>query len=121
MNLSKQDLINGLDQFYGSDVFYYQPLYPMYRYTEGVKYLAKNAGAYWLLDYIFSHQRDVSIKAERFQVWKLTVNDDNSAVIRVEDGNNNEVKCYNLTFTDFPLKKYSLWFIGGMLLLPNEY
>jgi len=41
MALSKQDLINGLDQFYGSDTTYYQPIYPKYRYTEGVKDLAE--------------------------------------------------------------------------------
>lgn len=121
MTISKQDLINGLDQFYGSDVSYYQPLYPKYRYTEGVKFLVEHAEAYWLLDYIFSNQLDEAIKAEEFQVWEITIHDDNSAVIRVEDGNKNEVKRYDLTFTDFPLKKYSLWFIGGTLLLPSEY
>jgi hypothetical protein len=121
MALSKQDLINGLDQFYGSDTTYYQPIYPKYRYTEGVKYLAENAEAYWLLDYIFSNQLDTVIHAEGFQVWKIIVNADNSAVIRVEDGNKNEVKSFDLTFTDFPLKEYSLWFIGGTLLLPSEY
>ncbi|MDF1864418.1 MAG: hypothetical protein P1U70_06270 [Saprospiraceae bacterium] len=121
MTLLKQELINGLDQFYGSEVFYYQPLYPQYRYTEGVKYLAEHAGVYWLLDYVFANQLDAPIKAEGFQVWELTLNDDGSAVIRVEDGNKNEVKRYDLSFTDFPLKQYSLWFIDGTLLLPSEY
>ena len=121
MTISKQDLINGLDHFYGSEIFYYQPMYSQYRYTEGVKYLAENAGAYWLLDYIFSNQSEPSIKAEEFQVWEIALGNDSNAVIRVEDGNKNKVKHFDLTFTDFPLDKYSLWFVNGTLLLPSEY
>lgn len=121
MSITKQDLLNGLDQFYGSDTVYYLPLFPKYKYTEGVRFLAQNVGGYWLLEYIFSNQHDASIKAEEFQVWKIIVRNDNSAVIRVEDGNKNLVKSFDLVFTDFPLKEYSLWFVGGTLLLPSEY
>lgn len=121
MTLSKQDLLNGLKQFYGSETAYYLPLFSKYKYTEGVKYLAKNAGAYWLLEYIFSNQLDAVINAEGFQVWKIIVKDDNSAVIHMEDGNKNEVKRFDLTFTDFPLAECNLWFIDGTLLLPSEY
>lgn len=60
-----------LSQFRGSDNFYKHWLGLIY--TDGVKYLAEKAGAYWLIDAIVSHQP----KARRnpmlrdFQIWKL--------------------------------------------------
>ena len=110
-----------LRQFTGSEVVYKHPLFPRFIYTEGVKYLAGEAGAYWLLEYIFSHQVNDSIKAQSFQVWKLRVSPKQNAVIRVEDGNDHEVASFNLNFTDFPLEEITLWLVGNTLLLPGEY
>jgi len=121
MTTAKQDLLNGLKQFYGSDTVYYMPLFSKYKYTEGVRYLAQNAEAYWLLEYVFQHQSDKSIQGLQFQVWKIIVADDNSATIRVEDGDLKHIKSFDLPFTEFPLQEYTLWFIGGTLLLPSEY
>lgn len=114
-------LIEELKQFTGSDIAYRNPLFGKFVYSEGVKYLAEKAGAYWLIDYVFSNQLDKKIKAEEFQVWKINVSDDKSAVIRVEDGNNNLVKRFKLEFTDFPLKEFTLWFSNNTLLLPSEW
>jgi hypothetical protein len=106
------DIEHELRRFTGSEVFYRHPLFPKYVYTEGVQYLAEAAGAYWLVEYILSHQTDAKIGTERFQVWTLEVGEDHSAVIRVEDGDKNPVKQFRLTFTDFPMKEFSLWFTG---------
>jgi hypothetical protein len=62
------DLQEKLGQFIGSETFYRHPLFRKFVYTEGVQYLAEKAGAYWLLEYIFSNQTDEKIKAEEFQV-----------------------------------------------------
>ena len=110
-----------LRQFTGSEVAYVSPLFNRFRYTEGVQYLAEKAEAYWLLDFIFSHQCIPAIKAERFQVWKIKVQEDDSAIITVEDGNDNEVKQYGIPLTDFPLEAFTLWMVGRCLLLPSEY
>ena len=115
------NLIQELKQFTGSDIVYRNPLFGKFVYTEGVKYLAEKAEAHWLIDYVFSNQLDKKIKAEEFQIWKITVKDDKSAVIRVEDGNDNLVKQFKLEFTDFPLKEFSLWFSNNTLLLPSEW
>lgn len=45
-----------LKHFTGSEQIFYNPLFPKFRYTEGVKYLAQETHCYWLLDYIFSNQ-----------------------------------------------------------------
>ena len=115
------DLKTELKQFTGSEVFFRNPLFGRFIYTEGVRYLAERAGAYWLIDYVFSNQHNGEIKAQPFQVWTIRVGDDRSAVVTVEDGNDNIVKEFRLEFTDFPLAEFSLWFIDGTLLLPSEY
>ena len=116
-----KNLENELKQFTGSEQVFYLPLFPKFRYTEGVRYLAKEANCYWLLDYIFSNQHDNTIQEQPFQVWKLQVAENCTAQIIVEDGNNNLIKSFQIEFTDFPLKQIDLWFIEGTLILPSEY
>lgn len=115
------NLLAELQHFTGSEKIYRNPLFRKFAYTEGVQYLAEKAGAYWLIDYILSNQIDEQIKAVDFQAWKIKVNDDNSAVIRLEDGNGNLVKEFELEFTDFPLKEFTLWLYNNTLLLPSEW
>ena len=64
--------------------------------------------------------RKQAIKETPFQVWKL-VKDGDKATITIEDGNDNLVKAFTLTYTSFPLKTYTLWMIEGVLLLKSEY
>ena len=115
------NLIQELQQFTGSEKVYRNPLFGKFVYTEDVQFLAEKAGAYWLIDYILSNQIDEQIKAVDFQAWKIKVNDDNSAVIRLEDGDCNLVKTFQLEFTDFPLKEITLWLKNNTLLLPSEW
>ena len=110
-----------LRQFTGSEQYYFNPLFNKFRYTEGVKYLSEKARAYWLTDYIFSSQSKKSLMNEHFQVWKLQVQKDNSAIIDVEDGDHNKLARFRIPFTDFPLPKIDLWLIDHVLILPNEY
>ncbi|MCB9352732.1 MAG: hypothetical protein H6573_35400 [Lewinellaceae bacterium] len=85
-------LLDELKQLTGSEAFYRHPLFRKYIYTEGVKYLTEKTGVFWLIEYVFSNQLDETIKDHDFQVWALTVKDDDSAVIRVEDGNDNLIR-----------------------------
>ena len=116
-----KNLLQDLKSFTGSETFYRHGLYRKFVYTEGARYLAEHAGAYWLLDYIFSKQGITAIGKEGFQAWIVKVQDNGSAVIVLEDGNKNEIVRFRIPFTDFPLKEFTLWFIGGTLLLPSEY
>ena len=113
-------LIQDLKQFTGTEQYYKNPAFPNYVYTDGVKYLAEKAGAYWLIDYIFIYQSELDLFDEPFQVWILKVTDSKGEVI-VEDGNKNRLKKYNLEFTDFPLPEIELWFTDRTLLLTSEY
>ena len=109
-----------LRQFTGSETFYSSSLYRGYVYTEGVKHLAGEAEAYWLIDYILSYQLDPNLTEQPFQVWKMTVQD-NSATISVEDGNDKNIATFSIAYTDFPLEEITLWLIDKTLLLPSEY
>ena len=116
-----QKLLNELNQFNGTENWFRNPLFPQFLYTDGVKYLAENAGCYWLIDYIFSNQIIKCLKDESFQVWKLKVNANQSARVIVEDGNDKELTSFNLEYTDFPIEEFTLWLVDKTLLLPSEY
>lgn len=118
--LSREELLTELAWFTGSTQLYYHPLFKAYKYTDGVRFLAQNAGAYWLLEYILSNQTLPVLKNETFQVWKMKVVN-SSAIIKVEDGNSNVLKDFKISFTDFPLKEITFWIEGDTLLLPSEH
>lgn len=119
-----------LENFHGSDQFHeFNPMICRNIYTtDGGLYLAKAAGAFWLLEYIGLRCRShefPKIKAEEFQVWKLVVDLDNHiARISCEDGNHNEVFHDVIEYTSFPLEKIELWCepneLGMTIYLPGE-
>ncbi len=108
-----------LAQFTGTETWYKG--FGSILYTEGVRYVADTAGAYWWLSDIFAYQLDPKVKAEEFQVWKLLVEENGSAKMIIEDGNKNLVVQYNIAYTDFPEKEFTLWFTDNVILLPSEY
>jgi hypothetical protein len=111
-----------MHQFNGSEHWYRHGLVPSITFTDGAKYVADAAGAYWLLDEIALAQRfDRKIAAEEFQVWKLTVNADDSAVLVCEDGNYNVVLTKEIPFTGFPKEGITLWFTNNVIYLPSEH
>jgi hypothetical protein len=113
---------NILSQFTGSEHWYRHGLVPSITFTDGAKYVADAAGAYWLLDEIALAQRfDQRVAAEEFQVWKLTVNPDSTAALVCEDGNDNVVCTKSIPFTDFPIQGVTLWFCNNVIYLPSEH
>lgn len=115
-----EKLKHELKQFTGTEQFYKNPLFSSFVFTDGVKYLAEQTGAYWLIDYVMSNQYDLYLAIEPFQAWTITIVN-NQANIVVEDGNGKKLKKYNIEFTDFPLDEIILWFTDRTLLLPSEY
>jgi hypothetical protein len=89
--------------------------------TDGAKYVADAAGAYWLLDEIALAQRvKPQVAAEEFQVWKLTVNEKDSATLVCEGVNDNVVSTEAIP-SDFPHESVTLWFADNMIYLPSEH
>ena len=114
-----------LAQFTGTENWYRHSLGRQFLYTDGVKYVAEEAGAYWLIDAIISYQYDPRIKnnqgLQEFQLWKLEVKEDRSAILVCEDGNDVVILTQEIPFTDFPLSKISFYLESKVLLLPSEH
>lgn len=111
-----------MSQFSGSEHWYRFGIVPDITCTDGAKYVADTAGAYWLLDEIALAQKYVKeVAAQEFQVWKLTVKDDDSATLICEDGNHNAVFSKPIPFTDFPKDGVTLWFADNVIYLPSEH
>ena len=110
--------LEDLDQFTGTENYYTNPLYP-FEYTDGIKYLAEDGGAYWILDAIASWQKKLDFS--QIQFWRLKVNPDNSAVLTCERDMDDIVITQKIPFTDFPVEEVTLYLCDGVLLLPSEY
>ena len=106
-----------LNQFTGTEQYYRHVLSGLV-YTDGVKYVAETAGAYWLIDVVASYQLlDVP-----FQVWKLCKKGDIWCVTCTDD-NDKLVLEQDIEYTDFPddLMPFELYFQNGVIFLPSEY
>jgi hypothetical protein len=111
-----------LAQFTGSGSWYRHGINRAVLFTDGAKYVADHAGAYWLLDEIaITQSHDARLKAEEFQVWKLAVNADQTVALTCEDGNANVVYTNQIEYTDFPQDGITLYFTNNTILLPTEY
>jgi hypothetical protein len=107
-----------------------------------VRFLAEQAGAYWLIDLIASHQRSAAARREPFQVWRLvlTPNRPRGFMARAEMGGDcrgtGQVLLHQnragqwlegpaivqrIPYTDFPLPDgIKLYLEDGVLCLPSE-
>ena len=111
-----------LAQFTGSETFCRFGLRGDVLITEGVKYVADAAGAYWLLDAIvITNVYEQRVRKEEFQLWILTVGKGASGQLICDDGNRNVVYNQDLDYTDFPEPGIRLYFCSGTILLPSEY
>lgn len=109
-----------LNQFTGTEQWYRHPLFSKYTYTDGVRHVAKEGGAYWLIDDIFLWQKSEAVSRTSFQCWTLKVTD-GRGYLTATDGNDKKIAEHVYLFTDFPLPKITFYFYNQTLLLPSEY
>ena len=117
--MNKEQITAELIQFTGTEHYYRHPF--GFNYTDGVRFVAKECKAYWLIDEIASWRLVEKIKREEFLVYKLKVNEDRTADLSIEDGNDNIIARQKIEFTDFPLEEITMWFTNGVLYLPSEH
>jgi hypothetical protein len=93
------------------------------RYTDGVKFLAGELEAYWLLDVIVSWQTEALRDSwlREFQLWELIVHEDGSATVICSRDTNDVAFRQPIPFTDFALDSVRLYVEGGVILLPSEH
>ncbi|MDF0522186.1 hypothetical protein GPL17_35985 [Bradyrhizobium yuanmingense] len=115
------EIFKEIGHYTGTEHWYRHPLNSQVTYTDGAKYVADTAGAYWLLDEIALAQRfEPKVSGEPFQCWKLAVSG-STAVLTCEDGNGTVVHSKDIAFTDFPEPGITLWCTDRVILLPQEY
>lgn len=99
-------LKHALDSFYGGDAPRFQRMFPKLHYTAGFACFMEHAGAgaHWLFQ-ILATQPEVleGVKREGFGCVKLQVEADTTAVLTVDDGNDNVFYRRAITYTDCPV------------------
>ena len=127
--MNKVELQSNLGQFTGTEQWHqWSRLFPKMLLTDGAKFLADKASAYWLMDNIASHQPKclTNKSLQEFQLWTLKVHEDKSCTLTCEIDTNNVFLTQEIEFTDFPLDTIKLY-VGPMgngqyiILLTSEY
>lgn len=110
-----------LDQFSGSEEIFKHWLGRLH-FTEGVKYLAEEAGAYWLLDAIASYQPKLAADPmlADFQLWELHVKDGRCTLTCKADCDVPPAVQQEIEYTDFPLEYIKLYVENDCIMLPSE-
>ena len=112
----------------GSEHFHALTFYPRLICTDGVKLMADELRAYWLVDAVASHlMTSQELRREGFQVWKLELVPPNGAVLTAHDGDKGEgpreLVRQQIEYTDFPAT-FTLWCEQSgerfVLMLPEE-
>jgi hypothetical protein len=118
-----ENLLADLAQFTGSESWYRHPLAKML-YTDGFRFLAETAGAYWLIDLVASHQLAIARKGDSaFQVWRLKKNGRGATIDAWTDTPDKSQLLARqvIEYTDFPLDLFEWFVIDGVMMLKSEY
>lgn len=134
---TRDEIEDALAQYYCSESLHhnYQTKSFGVAYTDGIKTLCEMADCWWLVDLICSNQYrcQVDQMLKEFQVWKLNVNKDKSAILTCFHDADDEAFHIVIPFTDFPLQTITVWAERGtisingkpqammILLLPSEH
>ena len=115
-----------LSQFYGSENLYRFNALTKSVLTDGTKYLAEVAGAYWLFDAIDSHVTTQGLNEKtEFVVATLKKVGDSDAELTLDDGNGLIWATQYIPLTDFPLEEMKTYAIyngtAWTHLLTSEY
>ena len=115
------ELSNALCGFYGTEGYFFNPVYKWMQYTDGVKFFAENAanGAYWLLDIIGTELKSLTEKEDFLNIEFVSL--DNKGTIKVDDGNENPLYEKTIEYTDCPAGKWQFYLVTNILMLPSEY
>ena len=113
-------LLAELTQFTGTSS--YTRISRQHLLTDGAKYLADQAGCYWLMDAVASHLNEIGTQ-DWFVLVKLELQGTTATLI-YEDGNGHEHARQAIPYTDFPLEQillYACWDTEyWVIMLPSE-
>ena len=112
-----------LSNFIGTEKYY--RITPCTVLTDGTKYLADAAGAYWLMDSIASYLPQFTGKQDFIVAKLVRSSSDCSAQLKLDDCNGRVLDQQHILFTDFPLTSIQLYACWNgelwVLMLCSEY
>lgn len=108
-----------LSQFTGTEQWYRHGINRRMLFTDGVRYFAEQAGAYWFLDIVATEIFPLLVH-EPFLAITLKV-DDGEADIVGDDGNGRVVYKRHINFTDAPDGDWRFYLTDNVLMVPSEY
>ncbi|MFA5755105.1 MAG: DUF6876 family protein [Candidatus Paceibacterota bacterium] len=124
MKGSLTNLNDSFNHFIGTE-HYYSHLIRTCVFTDGVKAMADQYQAYWLIDIIVSYQMTKRIKCIPFQIWTITSAQGKAIVEMRQDTGRPVLVRQQIPFTDFPKGSLQLYCIDDseykVILLPSEY
>ena len=126
-SITPEQLEVNLAHYTGAEDYFRHGLNRRLIYTDGVKYLADQAGAYWLIDVVASVQHTgIRLARHLFQSWSLIVDTDKATgLVICTDGNGKKLYVQQMEYTDFPLREVRLYCCEDsgqhVLMLSSEY
>ncbi len=110
-----------LSMFTGTEKYY--RISRKHLLTDGTKYVAETAGAFWMMDAVASHLCEIGTQ-DWFVLVRVTVTN-KTVVMRYEDGNGNVQAEQAIPYADFPTPEFVLYACWDgehwVLMLPSEY
>ena len=125
--MDKDQLLDELRNFYGTEHYYRTN--PGLLVTDGVKFLADKAGAYWLLDVVWSYLPVLRKSRDTFFVVVLTKDgvEAPGAAFSIQDDvpPSKTYAAQAVEYTDFPLDEIKMYLAATeeefVLMLRSEY
>lgn len=131
------ELESNLRHFHGSETVYHNGLFKKYCYTEGMRYLANEASAHWLLDAVASHHLAINRRFPDFILWRLERHEETTdkagkvipehwMLSAREDTHQPPFVAQKIPYSDFPLDSFEFYqcrnhFHGWLSMLKSEY
>jgi hypothetical protein len=120
--IASSDLKSSLSHFTGTTRYIRDPFTSLI-HTDGIEHLAERTEAHWLVSDIGAVFRyHPKVKDIPFQLWTLTADVDNKAVLTCrEDCDMPVIYEQKYEYTDFPVGTWKMYLIDGVLMVPSEY
>lgn len=114
-------LKDDLQQFYGTEHYY--AITNSVKITDGVKYFADKAEAYWLVtDIAINGAMHEKLRDEPFIVANTRRKTNGGIIVQYEDGDYNPLLLEEYPLSDLPDDaNFTLWMVDNVILLPSEY
>lgn len=112
-----------LAQFYGTEGYFFNPLFRSINYTDGVKYVSDN-GAAWLVTDILAHlKHNPKCKGQDFISATITTKDHTAKLVLTNgnDGDENILDTQEYDHTDLEVPEIVFFYENGVLLLASEH